>query len=134
MLVLTERLEGELERAYALGLSNRTTIELARRHCLDMTFTRWDGGGRGWAAQSSGLPIDTRQVSCPVARGNMAGMNLDWLVSDFYDQHCVGCQRRRPTGEVPNLASVMEERKAHAMAAAEAERQATLGRHREWEQ
>lgn len=131
---MTERLEGELERAYALGLSNRTTIELARRHCLDMTFTRWDGGGRGWAEQSSGLPIDTRQVSCPVARGNMAGMNLDWLVSDFYDQHCVGCQRRRPTGEVPNLASVMEERKAHAMAAAEAERQATLGRHREWEQ
>jgi hypothetical protein len=131
---VTERLEGELERAYALGLSNRATMELARRHCLDMTFTPWDGGGRGWAEQSSGLPIDTRQVSCPVARGNMAGMNLDWLVTDFYDQHCVGCQRRRPTGEVPNLASVMQERKAHATAAAEAERQATLSRHREWEQ
>lgn len=60
---MTERLEGELERGYALGLSNRTTMELARRHCLDMTFTRFDGGGRGWAEQSSGLPIDTRQVS-----------------------------------------------------------------------
>ncbi len=64
----------------------------------------------------------------------MAGMNLDWLASDFYDQHCVGCQRRRPTGEVPNLASVMQERKAHAAAAAEAERQATMRRHHEWEQ
>jgi hypothetical protein len=129
---VTERFEAELERGYALGLSSRTTMELARRHCLDMTFARWDGGGRGLAEQSSGLPIDTRQVSCPVARGNMAGMNLDWLVSDFYDQHCVGCQRRRPTGEVPNLESVMQERKAQAAAAAEAERQATMRRHREW--
>ena len=99
-----------------------------------MTFPRFDGGGRGLAEQFSGLPIDMRQVICPVARGNAAGMNLDWLVSEFYDQHCVGCQRRRPTGEVPSLATVMEARKAEAAAAAEAERQAIARQHREWEQ
>jgi hypothetical protein len=133
-VLVSDRLEGELERAYALGRANRTTIELARRHCLDMAFTPFEGGGRGLAEQFSGLPIDTRRVSCPVARGDMAGMNLNWLASDFYDRHCVGCRRRRPTGEVPNLASVMEARKAEAAAAAEAERQATMRQHHEWEQ
>ena len=29
-------------------------------------------------------------------------MNLDWVASDFYDEHCVGCQHRRPTEELPN--------------------------------
>ena len=129
---MTDYLESELERTYGLGRANLTTMELARRHCLYMTFTEW--GGRGLAEQASGLPINTRQVSCPVARGNSAAMNLDWIASDFYDQHCVGCQHRRPTGEVPNLASVMEERKAKAAAAAEADRQAGDRRHREWEQ
>ena len=131
---MTSRFDGELDRAYALGRANQLTIELARRHCLDMTFTLFDGGGRGLAEQESGLPIDMRQVSCPVARGNAGGMDLDWLASDFYDEHCRGCQRRRPTGELPSLSSVMEARKAGAEAAAEAERQATARRHDEWEQ
>ena len=131
---MTSRFDGELDRAYALGRANRVTMELARRHCLDMTFTLFDGGGRGLAERESGLPIDTRQVSCPVARGNADGMNLDWLASDFYDEHCRGCQRRRPTGEIPSLSSVMEARKAGAEATAEAERQATTRRHDAWEQ
>jgi hypothetical protein len=61
-------------------------------------------------------------------------MDLDWLASDFYNEHCQGCQRRRPTGEIPSLSSVMEARKAGAAAAAEAERRATARRHDEWEQ
>jgi hypothetical protein len=131
---VSERLEGEFDRAYALGRANLATIELARRHCLDMAFTLLEGGGRGLAEQFSGLPIDMRQVSCPVARGTMAGMDLDVLAGDFYDRHCSGCQRRRPTGEVPSLASVMDARKASAAAQAEAERQAITRQHREWEQ
>ena len=109
-------------------------MELARRHCLDMTFPLFDGGGRGLAEQYSGLPIDMRRVSCPVAQGNAAGMNLDWLASEFYQEHCAGCQRRRPTGEEPSLASVMKARQAEAAAAAEAERQATVAQHRRWAQ
>jgi hypothetical protein len=131
---VTSRFDGELDRVYALGRANLTTIELAGRHCLDMTFTLFDGGGRGLAEQSSGLPIDMRQVSCPVARGNTGGMNLDWLASDFYNEHCVGCQRRRPTGEMPSLSSVMEARRAEAAADAEAVGQATARLHDEWEQ
>jgi len=111
---MTSGIESAFEDAYAIGRANVWTIELARRHCLNMTFTKWEGGGQGMAEQLSGLPIDTRRVSCPIARGNSAAMNLDWVASDFYDEHCVGCQHRRPTGELPNLASVMEERKAAA--------------------
>jgi hypothetical protein len=128
---MTSEVESAFEDAYAIGRANVWTIELARRHCLNMTFTKWEGGGQGMVEQRSGLPIDTRQVSCPIARGNSAAMRLDWVASEFYERHCVGCQHRRPTGELPNLASVMEERKAAATA--EAERLATERRHRDWE-
>jgi hypothetical protein len=47
-------------------------------------------------------------------------MNLLGIAGAFYEDHCVGCSLRRPTGEVPNLATVMEER------AAEDARQAAL--------
>jgi hypothetical protein len=47
---VSDRFEGELERAFALGHANRKTMELARRHCLDMAFPLVDGGGRGLAA------------------------------------------------------------------------------------
>ena len=72
---MSDRFEGELERAFALGHANRKTMELARRHCLNMAFPLVDGGGRGLAEQYSGLPIDMRRVSCPVAQGNTGGMN-----------------------------------------------------------
>ena len=39
-------------------------------------------------------------------------MNLFGIASAFYGEDCVGCTVRRPTGEVPNLATVMEERAA----------------------
>ncbi|MBI5089387.1 MAG: hypothetical protein HZB15_11165 [Actinobacteria bacterium] len=108
-----------LEDALALGRRNVETIELARRHCLHMTFTEW--GGQGMAEAATGLPINSRRVHCIRAQGG-ASANLDWIASDFYDEHCVGCTDRRATGEVPNLATVVEERKQEAAAAADARR------------
>jgi hypothetical protein len=117
--------------AVSLGQANAETLELARRHCLHMTFT--ECGGRGEAEASTGLPINMRQVSCLVALG-AASANLDWIATDFYNEHCIGCLHRHPTGEIPNLASVVEARTAGAASAAEAEQTATAERHRGWDE
>jgi hypothetical protein len=121
-----------MDEALAQGRANAVTVEMARRHCIHMTFTEW--GGRGMAEASSGLPINTRRVHCPHAQGNSAGMNLDWIASDFYEENCVGCEHRQPSGEIPNLASIIEGRKAEAAAAATAERMSTERRRMECEQ
>lgn len=104
--------------AVRMGARNQETVELARRHCLNMEFV--PSGGRGMAEQATDLPIDMRQVRCPVALGSMSS-NLDLIVDDFYREHCVGCSLRRPTGEVPNLATRIEDAAAAAAAAREEE-------------
>lgn len=115
----------------ASGLRNRDTIELARHHCLNMTFTQC--GGRGLVEAQTGLPVNMRQVGCLVAHGN-ASSGLESIATDFYRDHCIGCEYRRPTGEVPNLATLVEERDAEAARAAE-ERQAQTRAQREaWAQ
>ncbi|MFG2387062.1 hypothetical protein [Streptomyces avermitilis] len=123
-----ERIFDDAVRA---GRRNAVTVEMARRHCLNMTFTEF--GGRGTAEAVTGLPINTRQVGCLVAHGGI-GANLDWIAGEFYEQHCVGCTHRRPTGDVPNLATVMDEQKDAAAQVEAAERAETARRHHAWEQ
>jgi hypothetical protein len=97
------------EDAFALGRQNKVTVELARRHCLNMEFPEF--GVRGMAEEVSGLPINIRRVHCPFGRpSGSASMNLEWLAIEFYETNCVGCEHRRPTGQLPNLASMVEER------------------------
>lgn len=103
------RSEQVWDDAIRIGRENQQTLELARRHCLNMRFV--ESGGRGMAEEATGLPINTRQVRCPVAFG-AESMNLSGIAGMFYEDHCVGCSMRRPTGEVPNLATVMEARAA----------------------
>ena len=129
---MTEHAELIYQDAVVLGRANAQVMELARRHCLNMVFT--EASGRGRAELQSGLPINARQISCPVAVDNTWGSNLDVIAGDFYGRHCGGCQLRRPTGEVPNLASVMDARKAAAAAARQAGQDAVHERHRDWEQ
>lgn len=105
----------QMDQAVRLGMENRETIELARRHCLRMEFIQ--SGGQGYLEEATGLPINMRQVRCPVAIGDMA-MNLRWIASDFVRANCAGCLERKSTGEVPNLATVVAQEDA---AAAEAE-------------
>lgn len=113
-----------------LGQANLQTVELARRHCLNMRFV--ESGGRGAVEAQTGLPVNRRQIKCPVAIGNGMAMNLDGLASDFYAEHCVGCGQRRPTGEVPNLATVIEKRQRDAAAAADEEQRRTALQHEQW--
>lgn len=86
------------ESAIAMGLRNKELIELANRHCTHMQFV--PAGGQGMAEMATGLPINMRQVRCPVAHGGMAP-NLTFVIPEFYRAHCVGCAMRRPTGQVP---------------------------------
>ena len=113
------RSEQVWDDAIRIGRENQQTLELARRHCLNMQFV--ESGGRGMAEEATGLPINMRQVRCLVAFGSQS-MNLFGIAGTFYEEHCGECSLRRPTGEVPNLATVMEER------AAEDARQAALRR------
>ncbi|MGW1987886.1 hypothetical protein ACWCPJ_36465 [Streptomyces collinus] len=123
--------ERVFDDAVRVGRENAVTMEMARRHCLNMTFTEF--GGQGAAEAATGLPINMRRVGCLVAHGGASG-NLSWIAGEFYEQHCVGCTHRRPTGDVPNLATMLDERKEAAARAEEAERAETARRHREWEQ
>jgi hypothetical protein len=117
------------EDAVATGRRNAVTIEMARRHCLNMRFVEF--GGQGLAEAQTGLPINMRRVECPVAHGG-ASSNLEWIATDFFRDHCVGCGSRRPTGEVPNLATVVEERDAEAARAAAEQELETLRLHTQW--
>lgn len=123
----TERLWDDAVR---MGVRNRKWVELARRHCVNMEFV--PSGGRGMAEEATGLPIDMRQVRCPVALGGMAS-NLPWVMTDFYRENCVGCAVRRPTGEVPNLATAVEEADAAAAAGQAAEEADLVRRRGEWQ-
>lgn len=128
---MASRTERAFEDAFALGRQNHETIELARRHCLNMEFPQF--GGRGMAEEVSGLPINMRRVRCPFGRpSGSAGMRLERLAVEFYESNCVGCQHRRPTGQLPNLASLVEERKRAAAAAAAAAEQESARRHADW--
>jgi hypothetical protein len=115
------------DEAVRMGRENQQIIEFARRHCLNMEFVQ--SGGRGMVEEQTGLPVDMRQIRCPVAFGGMAS-NLSLIIDDFYRDHCVGCVRHRPTGEVPNLATVIGGRNAEAARQA-ALRDAEVARARE---
>jgi hypothetical protein len=128
---VTEFGERIYEEAYALGCANARVIELAGRHCLDMAFT--EASGHGLAEQQSGLPMNARRISCPVAVDNTWGSNLEWLAEDFYNEHCPGCQLGRPTGEVLNLASVIGEREAAVTAARQDVLDAVGKMHQRWQ-
>ncbi|MCA1646498.1 MAG: hypothetical protein LC797_13915 [Chloroflexi bacterium] len=116
--------------AMGLGRANKNIIELSRRHCLNMTFV--ESGGRGAAEASSGLPINMRQIRCPVALGDGMAMNLEWIAIDFYSKHCIGCVIRRPAGDMPNLASLVEERNTVPLSKQRSKSEQWAALHQRW--
>jgi hypothetical protein len=123
--------ESYFDELVALGKRNQQIVELARRHCLNLEFREF--GGRGAAEAATGLPINMRRVHCPFGRpSGSASMQLEWVALEFYDENCVGCPHRRPTGEVPNLASLVEDRNAAAREAEARARQETAAQRTRW--
>jgi hypothetical protein len=85
------------------------------------------------AEAASGLPINARRVHCGYAApSHSAGGNLEWIAAEFYKANCVGCPHRQPTGEVPNLATVLEARDVEAARAADREQQKLRALRQDW--
>ncbi|WP_158852899.1 hypothetical protein [Saccharothrix deserti] len=111
--------EAEFARYLELGHENARIMGLAANHCQHMRFV--ESGGRGMLEETTGLPLNSRRVECPVAIGNTSGMRLDHVTFGFYAEHCVGCDMRNPTGRLPNLETEALTRRQEAEAQ-EAER------------
>lgn len=102
--------------ALEIGVRNQDMITLGTNHCTRMEFVQ--NSGRGMAEEATGLPINPREVRCPMAHGGMTSSNLEAIVPAFYREHCINCQEQRPTGLLPTLGAYV----IAADEAAEAER------------
>jgi hypothetical protein len=89
------------DEALELGVRNQEMVALAKNHCTRMEFVQ--NSGTGMAEDATGLPINPREVRCPIAHGRAVSSNLAAIVLVFYREHCVGCEQQRPTGLLPTL-------------------------------
>lgn len=103
-------MDAEFDDAIRRGRENAIVIELSRRHCQRMEY--FEAGGRGMLEAATGLPINMRRVRCPKANGTMGGANLETVAVAFYKEHCIGCDLRAPTGQLPTLSTLVEEQDA----------------------
>jgi hypothetical protein len=67
--------ERAFDDAFALGRQNQVTVELARRHSLNMEFPEF--GGRGMAEEVSGLTAAAQQNRMPDRLGSFGG-GIGW--------------------------------------------------------
>jgi len=102
--------DAEFDDAIRMGRENAIVIELSRRHCQRMEY--FEAGGRGMLEAATGLPINMRRIRCPKANGTMGGANLEIVAVAFYKEHCIGCDLRASTGQLPTLSTLVEEQDA----------------------
>lgn len=98
--------DSHFEDAIARGKENARVIQLAHNHCLHMEFVPF--GGQGMLEPTVGLPINMRKIRCIKAHGTTAGFQLGSVARQFYTENCIGCELRRPSGQVPTLAGLVE--------------------------
>lgn len=121
-MVLPLSLDDSIQKAIRIGESNKQIIELAQNWCAHLTVEKW--GGTGIVEIESGLPIGTRYFKCPHAgAAGCAGMDLKFVVLDFYDRNCVGCDKRLPV-RFPNISKLVADRDSDRLRAEEAKREA----------
>jgi hypothetical protein len=112
-------LDDDFEHWLDLGRRNQEVLELVRRHCSHAVVEKPAFGGRGMLEASTGLPLDTRTVRCPHASSPAgAGMQLQEIALAFWRANCRGCIHR-DLRDVPNLATLGEQRLAEEQERAE---------------
>lgn len=117
----------------ALGRRNQQVVALARRHCVNLKFPEFDGGGRGMVEAATGLPTNMRRAHCAFGHpSGIASMQLEHVAVEFYEENCIGCSHRHPTRELPNLASFVEERNAAAAQAKAQAQQESVRQRNHW--
>jgi len=113
----------EFDEAVDRGRANAEAIELTRRHCRHARIEVV--GGNSLVGSMLGLPMGLLEVRCehappPRTQGHQA---LE-LAIEFYEANCTACPYRDGTAELPNLATVADERAAEEAARKAAAQQA----------
>lgn len=117
--------DDEIQRAIAIGESNKEVIELAQNWCAHLSVEKAAWGGTGLVELETGLPIGMRYFKCVHASAaGFSGMNLHDIALDFYDRNCNRCDKRSPV-RIPNLANLVAERESARLRQEELRRKAT---------
>lgn len=123
-LCCTDRMRRqEFDERAELGRANVEAIELTRRHCrrARIEFV----GGNSMVGAMLGLPMGSLEVRCEHAQSpRTQGHQALELAIEFYQDNCIACPHRDPTGELPSLATVAGERANAEAARKEAARRA----------
>jgi hypothetical protein len=102
-------LQREIDKALAIGQQNAALIVLARNWCEHADYTKGPMG-TGELEIETGLPIGGGSLRCDYAKVQTEyGMVLERTSLDFYEQNCVGCPHRKPTGRTPDLSTWADE-------------------------
>ena len=106
-------LDDEFEKAIAIGRENQEFIVLGKAWCTHIRTDR-SNFGVGIIEQETGLPISGGRFACDYAAsdGGVAAMQLSVSALNFYEENCLGCPHRSPSGRVPNLGTWATERRA----------------------
>lgn len=99
----------EFNEAIALGEANLSVLDLAHNFCEHLQA---EPLARGELEATTGLPIGVRMFDCQYATGpRSSAMDLRYVALTFYDNNCVGCDKRKPRG-LPNLLDLVRDRDA----------------------
>lgn len=118
------------DEALELGQQNQRAITMLKNHCTNARVSiNVSPYGR-----MVGLPIGPAKIACDhAAFFGMSGIDITYIATEFYEQRCIGCPHRNPTGQVPTIVTEAERRKSELEAneAIERERQLALEAGRE---
>ncbi len=114
--VMVEDIDPAIAQTVALGQRNAEVIELFERFCRNVRVEVL--GGVGLVEQQTGLPVGMRAFRCAYASGGIAaGMNLEDLALDFYEQNCRGCADRTRSGWLGETIATLADAKRAAQEA-----------------
>ncbi len=124
--------EDAFAEGVALGRRNNEAREYIRRHCRHARVEQPMGNSP--VGRALGLTLGLLEIRCEHAPApKQLGHDALNLAVDFYDAHCRGCAFRDSSGELPNLATIAEDRRreveAHAAEAARHARERTARYH-----
>lgn len=83
----TYRTDKRLEQTVAIGESNKALLPSLRNWCQYLLV---EDQSAGMVYEMYQLPL-TLRISCPHARGEYTGMQLEWNAKDFILENCIGC-------------------------------------------
>ena len=91
------------DQAIETGLDNLAILQLAAAWCQNVAVTKGPMG-TGEVELLTGLPISGGSLRCDYAMApTIFGMRLEASAVSFYEENCIGCPHRKPTGATDHL-------------------------------